>query len=143
MSTMRCEIVTQERRVYQADDVQLVSAPGVEGQLGILPHHAPLVTALDEGVMHVRRADGTEELFAIHGGFMEVLPDRVTVLADVAERAEEINLARAEQAQRRAEDLMKQPFEGQADQLRADMRRSLTRLKVAKRYRERRRGTPD
>ncbi len=144
MSTLRCEIVTQERQIYAADDVQIVLAPGVEGQLGILPHHAPLITALDEGVMQVRRADGTEDVFAIHGGFMEVLPDRVTVLADVAERAEDIDLARAEEARQRAEKLAQQRYEGKEEQERAQMalRRSMTRLKVARRKREGYRGAP-
>lgn len=143
MSGLRCEIVMQERRIYSADDVQMVLAPGVWGQLGILPHHAPLLTALDEGMMHVRHADGREEIFAIHGGFMEVLPDRVTVLADVAERADEIDLERAEQARKRAEELMKQPLE-KADYEKAEaaMRRSLTRLKVARRKREGRTSAP-
>ncbi len=142
MSTLRCAIVTQEKQIYSADNVQMVLAPGIEGQLGILPHHAPLITALDEGVMQVRHADGREEVFAIHGGFMEVLPDRVTVLADVAERADEIDLARAEEAHQRAEKLMEKTYEGQPDHELAEaaMRRSLTRLKVARRKREGRRG---
>lgn len=139
MSIMRCEIVTQERRLFAADDVQIVIAPGADGELGILPHHAALITALAEGVMHVRCSDGTEEIFAIHGGFMEVLPDRVTVLADVAERAEEIDIAQAEEARQRAEELMEQPYAGKEDYARAEaaMRRSLTQLKVARRHRER------
>jgi len=142
MSIMRCEIVTQERQIYSADNVQMVLAPGVEGQLGILPQHAPLLTSLDEGVMQVRLADGKEEFFAIHGGFMEVLPNQVTVLADVAERAEEIDLARAEEARQRAEELMKQSYDGKIDYVQAEaaMRRSLTRLKVARRKREGYRG---
>lgn len=143
MSGLRCEIVTQERRIYAADDVQMVLAPGVWGQLGILPHHAPLLTALDEGVMQVRRADGTEDSFAIHGGFMEVLPDRVTVLADVAERADEIDLERAEEARKRAEELMKRPLEkADYEQAEAALRRSLTRLQVARRKREGRPSPP-
>jgi F-type H+-transporting ATPase subunit epsilon len=138
MSTMRCQVVTQERLIYQAEKVQLVLAPGVEGQLGILPRHAPLITALGEGVMQIRGEDGTEELFAIHGGFMEVLPDRVTVLADVAEQADEIDIARAEAARQRAEELMKRSFDGQVDYEQAEvaMRRSLLRLKVARQHRE-------
>jgi F-type H+-transporting ATPase subunit epsilon len=138
---MQCEIVTQERQLYQAEDVQVVLAPGIEGQLGILPHHAPLLTVLDEGVMQVRHADGTEDTFAIHGGFMEVLPDKVTVLADIAERAEEIDIARAQEAYQRAQELMQQGYEGQDYKpIEASIRRSLTRLKVARRRRERYRG---
>ncbi len=142
MSTMHCEIVTQERQLFSADDVQLVLAPGVNGQVGILPHHAPLMTALEDGMLLVRRADGTEETFAVYGGFMEVVANRVTVLTDAAERAEEIDEALAEEAHKRAQELMKQRYEGKEDYERIEMamRRSLTRLKVARRKREGYRG---
>ena len=136
---LKLEIVTQERRVYSADDVDMVIAPGTEGEMGILPHHAPLITALQEGVMRVKRASGDEEVLAIHGGFMEVLPDKVTVLADTAERAEEIDIARAEEARQRAEELMQQHHEDKTDYARAEaaLRRSSLRLKVASRRRKR------
>lgn len=136
---LKLEIVTQERRVYSADDVEMVVAPGAEGEMGILPHHAPLITALQEGIMRVKRASGDEEVLAIHGGFMEVLPDQVTVLADTAERAEEIDLARAEAARQRAEELMRQHHEDKTDYARAEaaLRRSSLRLKVASRRRKR------
>ena len=136
---LKLEIVTQERRIYSADDVDMVIAPGSEGELGILPHHAPLITALQEGVMRVKRAGGEEEILAIHGGFMEVLPDHVTVLADVAERAEEIDMARAEEARQRAEELMQQHHEDKTDYARAEaaLRRSSLRLKAASRRRKR------
>jgi F-type H+-transporting ATPase subunit epsilon len=139
---LKLEIVTQERRVYSADDVEMVIAPGAEGELGILPHHAPLITALQEGMMRVKRASGEEEVLAIHGGFMEVLPDHVTVLADTAERAEEIDLARAQEARQRAEELMQQHRDDKIDYARAEtaLRRSLVRLKTA--TRQRRRGVP-
>jgi F-type H+-transporting ATPase subunit epsilon len=141
---LKLEIVTQERRVYSADDVEMVIAPGAEGELGILPHHAPLITALQEGMMRVKRASGEEEVLAIHGGFMEVLPDHVTVLADTAERAEEIDLARAEEARQRAEELMKQHRDDKIDYARAEaaMRRSAVRLKVASKRRQRGLPTP-
>ena len=136
---LKLEIVTQERRVYSADDVEMVVAPGTEGEMGILPHHAPLITALQEGMMRVKRASGDEEVLAIHGGFMEVLPDKVTVLADTAERAEEIDIARAEEARQRAEELMQQRHEDKTDYVRAELalRRSSLRLKVASRRRKR------
>jgi F-type H+-transporting ATPase subunit epsilon len=141
---LKLEIVTQERRVYSADDVEMVVAPGSEGELGILPRHAPLITSLQEGVMRVKRAAGREEVLAIHGGFMEVLPDQVTVLADAAERAEEIDLARAEEARQRAEELMKQRREDKVDYVRAEtaLRRSLVRLKIAEGRRRRAMPTP-
>lgn len=137
---LKLEIVTQERRVYSADDVEMVVAPGTQGEMGVLPRHAPLITSLQEGVMRVKHTGGGEEAIAIHGGFMEVLPDRVTVLADAAERAEEIDIARAEEARRRAEELMKQRREDKVDYARAEMalRRSLVRLKIARGRRQHR-----
>jgi F-type H+-transporting ATPase subunit epsilon len=139
---LKLEIVTQERRVYSADDVEMVVAPGIEGEMGILPRHAPLMTLLNEGVMRVKHAGGREEALAIHGGFMQVLPDQVTVLADGAERAEEIDIARAEEARQRAEALMQQAHEDKVDYGRAEaaLRRSLIRLKVVEG--RRRRGVP-
>ena len=102
MSSIRLDIVTAERVVF-SEDVDVVVAPGVEGQLGILPHHAPLMTTLQPGELRVKKG-GEEFSLAISGGFLEVRPDRVIVLADTAERAEEIDVARAEEAKRRAEE---------------------------------------
>ena len=139
---LRLEIVTQERRVYSAEDVEMVIAPGAEGEMGILPHHAPLITSLQAGPMRVKRTGGREDVLAILGGFMEVLPDRVTVMADAAERAEEIDMARAEEARLRAEELMKVRRDDKIDFVRAELalRRSLVRLKVAGGRRQR--GVP-
>jgi F-type H+-transporting ATPase subunit epsilon len=96
MATFRLEIVTAERMIF-SDDVSAVIAWGVEGQLGILPHHAPLMTMLQPGDLMIRK-DKEEEFFAISGGFLEVRPDKVIVLADACERADEIDIARAESA---------------------------------------------
>lgn len=129
---LRLEVVTQERQLFSGE-VDSVLAPGIEGRLGILPHHAPLITALAEGELIARQ--GEEELaFAIHGGFMQVLPDRVIVLADVGERAEEIDLERAEKARQRAEELLKKapPPEVRAEAV-AALRRAHVRLRVARR----------
>ena len=128
---LRLEIVTVERLLY-SEDVDMVIAPGIEGQLGILPRHAPLLTALTYGELRAKRGS-QEESFAIGGGFMEVQPDRVTVLADTAERAEEIDLQRAEAARRRAEERLLAREQNQIDFTRADsaLRRSLIRIKVA------------
>jgi F-type H+-transporting ATPase subunit epsilon len=136
MSQIRCEIVTAERTVF-ADEVDLVVAPGIEGQLGILPHHAPLITALTFGELIIHRENQEDEFIAIGGGFMEVGPDHVTILADSAERAEEIDEARAEAARRRAEETMAQEQREDADLARAEaaLRRSMIRLKVARRKR--------
>jgi F-type H+-transporting ATPase subunit epsilon len=135
MATTRLDIVTAERVVF-SDDVDVVVAPGVEGQLGILPHHAPLMTMLSPGELLVRKG-GEEFSLAISGGFLEVRPDRVIVLADAAERAEEIDIARAEAAKRRAEERLAEHAPGlDAAQAEAALRRSLARLKVVARRRK-------
>lgn len=131
---LQLEIVTPERQLFSGE-VDSVLAPGVEGQLGILPRHAPLISALAIGELVARR--GEEELtFAIHGGFIQVLPDRVIVLADVGERAEEVDAARAERARREAEELLKKepPPELRAEAMMA-LRKAQLRLKVAQRCR--------
>jgi F-type H+-transporting ATPase subunit epsilon len=136
-SSIRLEIVTPERVIY-SDEVDAVVVPGVEGQLGILPHHAPLMTMLQPGELKVRK--GGEEIYvAIFGGFLEVRPDRVIVLADAAERAEEIDVGRAEEAKRRAEQQMTNRVLSEVEKARAEaaLRRSLVQLKVAERRRKR------
>ncbi len=138
MTTIRLEVVTAERAVY-SEDVDIVIAPGVEGQLGILPHHTPLMTLLEPGELIARK--GAEEfILAVSGGFLEVRPDRVIVLADSAERAEEIDIARAEEAKKRAEQRLEERYVPAVDAARAEasLRRSLIRLKVATRRRKRR-----
>jgi len=136
MATFRLEIVTAERMVY-SDDVSAVVAWGVEGQLGILPHHAPLMTMLQPGDILIRK-DKEEEFFAISGGFLEVRPDKVIILADACERAEEIDTARAEEAKRRAQETMKAaPLGADAAAAEAALRRSLARLKAAEKRRRR------
>lgn len=139
MATMRCEVVTPERVVY-ADDVNMVIAPGIEGELGILPHHAPLMTALTYGQLVIRKEGEEDVLMAIGGGFMEVRGDRVTILADTAERAEEIDEERALAARRRAEERLRQRQREDVDFARAEaaLRRSLVRLRVVERARQRR-----
>lgn len=131
---MRCEVITAERVVFQGD-VDEVVAPGSEGQLGILPHHAPLLTTLTYGELTLRRSGREDEFIAIGGGFMEVGPDHVIVLADSAERAEEIDVARAEAARQRAEAIMAQKRREEEEFARAEaaLRRSIARLKVARR----------
>jgi len=138
MASIRLDIVTAERSVY-AEDVDMVIAPGVEGQLGILPHHAPLMTTLQAGELRVKK--GEEEVsLAISGGFLEVRPDRVVVLADAAERAGEIDVARAEEAKRRAQELLAERRAPGIDeaQTEASLHRALARIKVAEKVRRRR-----
>jgi len=136
---MKLDIVTAEQVVF-SEDVDVVVAPGIEGELGILPHHTPLMTMLQPGELRVRK--GGEEIFlVISGGFLEVRPDRIIVLADAAERAEEIDIARAEEAKRRAEERLALPATD-VDLARAEaaLRRSLARLRIAERRRRRKSG---
>ncbi len=139
MANLKLEIVSAERVVY-SEDVEAVIAPGVEGQLGILPHHAPLMTILQAGELRVRRG-AEEDILAISGGFLEVRPDRVIVLADSAERAEEIDGERAEAAKQRAEERLKERGvtpgldEGRVE---AALRRAMARLSVLEKVKRRR-----
>jgi len=135
---LKLEIITAERVVYSADDVREVVLPGVEGELAILPKHAPLMTMLRPGIMRVIHEDREEEL-AVHGGFLEVRDDRVTVLADAAERVEEIDIERAEAARRRAQELMAQRRRDEMEfaAAQAALQRALVRLKLVERVRRR------
>ena len=136
--TIRCEIVSQDKTVFQ-DDVDAVILPGVAGEMGILPHHAPVLTILKYGVIKVRKGN-KEELFAVAGGMAEVQPQIVTILADAAENIEEIDITRAKAAKKRAEDALAKirPDEDHDAYLRmeAALRRSNLRLDVARRYRK-------
>ena len=134
---IRCEIVSQDRTVFEGD-VDMVVLPGAGGEMGILPHHAPVLTTLKFGVIKVRRA-GQENIFAVAGGVAEVQPDLVTVLADAAENVEEIDIARAEYARKRAEEAITKGVPKDADALlnmEAALRRSNLRLDVVRRYRK-------
>lgn len=142
MATLHLEIVTQEKRLYSGD-VDMIVAPGGEGELGILPHHAPLLTTLKEGALRVKQGGG-EEYFSIGGGFMEVQPDHVIVLADVAERADDIDVARAEEARRRAEELLKERPAGlDVEAALASLRRAQIRITVAQKRGTRRADLPE
>jgi F-type H+-transporting ATPase subunit epsilon len=127
--TIKVEIVTAERVVFSGD-VDMVLAPGIEGELGILPHHAPLMTTLVPGTLTARKS-GEDFTLAISGGFLEVRPERVIILADSAERAEEIDIARAEEAKKRAQEQLAHPISqlvaGQAE---ASLRRALARIQA-------------
>ncbi len=134
MPKTRLEIVTAERTVY-SEEVDSIVAPGVEGELGVLPRHAPLLTMLQPGELRVRK--GGEVLnMAITGGFIEVLSDRVIVLADTVERAEEIDESRADASRQRALALLKEKRDPADLAIAvAALRRSQIRLKVARRRR--------
>lgn len=137
MAKLRFELVSPERVVYSDEGVDMVIAPGADGELGILPSHAPLLTALGIGELRLRKGD-EEESFAVHGGFLEVVGNKVIVMADVAEQADEIDLARSEEARERAERRYRDRPEGlDMARLQAALRRSRVRLKVARRRRRR------
>ncbi len=141
MAKLRVEIVTGERVVYTEDDVDMVVAPGIDGTLGILPRHAPLITVLSSGELRIQKG-GREQALVVFGGFMEVTPDRVIVLADTAENVEEIDLARAEEARRRAEASIANR-QGQIDLEEAEvaLRRATLRLRIGQRRGQRRAPT--
>jgi F-type H+-transporting ATPase subunit epsilon len=135
--TIRCEIVSQDRTVFQ-DDVDSILLPGSAGEMGILPHHAPVLTTLKYGVIKVRRR-GHEELFAVAGGVAEVQPTIVTILADAAENIADIDIVRAKAAKKRAEDALAKlsPDQDRDSYLvmEAALRRSNLRLDAVRRYR--------
>ncbi len=134
--SIRCEIVSQDRMVYEGD-VDIVVLPGMDGEMGVLPHHAPLLTTLKYGIIKVR-VKGAEQVFAVAGGVAEIQPDIVTVLADAAENVQEIDVARAEAARRHAEDALAKAKPDDVDTLLAlenALRRSNLRLDAAKRFR--------
>ena len=129
------EIVTPERQVF-SEEVDSVVCPGVEGELGVLPHHAPLLTTLGVGELRIRRGS-EEEYFAIAGGFLQVRPDKVVVMAETADMASEIDLEKAQEARREAEQALTEGFEEPADlaRARASLQRALLRIRVAERRR--------
>ncbi len=139
MSNMRLEIVTAEEVVY-SEDIDILVAPGAGGELGVLPSHAPLLTTLNPGEIKVVR-DSEETYMFVSGGFLEVLGNRVTILANAAEQADDIDIDRAERALQRAQErIASAPADMDLERALASMRRSATRLGVARRRRRTRRG---
>ncbi|MBB6732990.1 F0F1 ATP synthase subunit epsilon [Cohnella zeiphila] len=130
MSTLRLEIVTPERKVYE-QDVNMVVVHGVGGQLGILPHHVPLVTPLKIAPVKAKK-DNSEEFIAVHGGFMEVRKDKVVILAETAELGADIDVARAQQAKDRAEHRLSSK-QDEIDHKRAELalQRAVTRIQTS------------
>jgi len=133
--SIRCEIVSQDRTVFE-DDVDIVVLPGMDGEMGILPHHAPLLTTLKYGLIKVRMR-GEEQVFTVAGGVAEIQPQIVTVLADAAEDVTEIDEERAEAAKRRAEEMLEKGVPADTDAylaIEAALRRSNLRLEAVRRY---------
>lgn len=133
--SIRCEIVSQDRTVFE-EDVDIVVLPGTDGEMGILPHHAPLLTTLKYGLIKVRVKDH-EQVFTVAGGVAEIQPEIVTVLADAAEDVTEIDEERAEAAKRRAEEMLEKGIPADTDAylaIEAALRRSNLRLEAVRRY---------
>jgi F-type H+-transporting ATPase subunit epsilon len=133
---LQLEIVTPERRAF-TDEVDMVIVPGIDGQLGILPHHTRLISALGTGELRIKQG-GTEQVMLISGGFVEVRPDKVVVMADVAERSDEIDAARAVEARKQAEaDLEAAQEQQDMARVRAALQTALMRERIATRRRSR------
>ena len=133
---MMLEITTAERQVY-GEEVDMLIAPGIDGQLGILPRHAPLMTMLQPGELTIRKG-GADSYFTVTGGFMEVLGDRVIILADACERSDEINEERAQEAMRRAQErIANRPADMEMQRALASLRRAQVRLETVRRRRSR------
>jgi F-type H+-transporting ATPase subunit epsilon len=145
MAKLTVEIVTAERQVYSETDVDMVVAPGSEGVLGILPRHASLLTMLRPGSLRVKKG-GTEQEMSVAGGFLQIHADRVLILADQAERADEIDAAKAEEARRQAEQALSEATRSgntiEAEAARAALRVSLAQLGVVRRRRGGQGGVP-
>ena len=141
--SIQCEIVSQDRQVFSGD-ADMVIVPGIQGEMGILPNHSPLLSTLKFGILRVRYK-GQEQIFTIAGGVIEVQPNLVTVMADAAENVHEIDIGRAEAAKRRAEDILKQGPPPDSDsylKIESALRRSNLRLEAVKRYRGQRSRFP-
>ena len=136
MVTMRLEIITAEREIL-SDEVDVLVAPGIDGELGILPYHAPLMIALQPGEIMIRK-DGEESYLAVSGGFLEVMGNKVTILADACEHSEEIDEERAQQAVQQAQErLAMRAADASLEQATAAVRRAEVRLRVSRSRRRR------
>ncbi len=131
MSNFKLDVVTPERVIF-SDQVNSVNAPGVEGELGILPHHCPLITLLQPGQIAIKKA-GEETLIAVSGGFVEVRPDRVIILADIADRDDEVDSLKAEEAKQQAERALREKQISEIDKAQAEvaLRHAVACLRIA------------
>ena len=138
---IRCEIVSQDRQVFQGD-ADIVVVPGEAGEMGILPNHAPLLSTLKMGLIKVRY-QGQEQEYTVSGGIVEIQPDIITILADAAENVQEIDIARAESARQRAEEYLTKGLPPGTDEflaMEAALKRSNLRLEAARKYRRQQPG---
>ena len=133
MAKLSIELVTPESLLVDEDNIDMVIAPGVAGQLAVLPNHAPLITELEPGVIVLRR-DDADHMLAVSGGFFEILRNKITVLADTSERSTEIDLERAQAARDRALQELSVPLEpGDALRARIALLRAIARIRAAER----------
>lgn len=132
MKTIKVSVVTPDGPVYESD-VEMVSTKAKSGELGILPGHIPLVAPLEIGAVRLKLAGGKQEQIAVSGGFLEVRPEQVTVLAQAAEKASDIDVERAQRAKERAEQRLQQAQQEHVDFKRAELalRRAVNRLNVS------------
>jgi len=130
---LRVEIITPEGELLDIEDATHVLLPGASGQIGILPGHSPLASSLQVGLIHIDRQAEKSELLATSGGFLEVNSDHIMVLAETAERAEEIDVDRARRALKRAKERIHRTEETERAELEASIARANTRLRAADR----------
>jgi F-type H+-transporting ATPase subunit epsilon len=134
---LQLEIVSPERQAF-TDEVDMVIVPGIDGQLGILPHHTRLISALGVGELRIKKGGSTEQSLLISGGFVEVRPDKVIVMADLAEHSDEIDEAKAVEARKRAESELEQTKDPiDLARVRASLQTALMRERIATRRRSR------
>jgi F-type H+-transporting ATPase subunit epsilon len=135
---IKFEIVTPERVVLK-EEIKQITLPTRSGEITVLPDHIPLVSSLVPGVIHIKKRNGEDEIISVSGGFLEVLKDKVVILADTAERAEELDMSRAEEAHRRAAELKEKARRGEDinfAEVNAAIERELARTKAVKRWRK-------
>lgn len=137
-TTIQIEIVSTEKSLYSGDATMVV-APGVSGELGILPQHAPLLTRIKPGVLKILMEDGNQDLFYVSGGVLEVQPEKITVLADVAERGDDLDEERAQQARQAAEEkLASATPDLDYATAQAELARAVAQLQIIQKLRKRR-----
>lgn len=137
MATLQCRVVSAREELY-AGDISMLIATGTEGEIGILPGHTPLITLLKPGVMRVQTQDGQEEVIYVSGGVLEVQPKLVTVLADTAMRANDLDEAKIEEARKKAEQmLVNQSDTVQTNAALASLAESVAQLQTIQKYKNR------
>jgi len=134
---LRVEIITQEGKIFEEPAADMVIVPGSEGEMGILPHHAPVLTTMGFGELRVKKG-GAEEGFIIYGGIVEIRPDRVIALADLAESSFAVDTQAAQEARTRAQELMKSgPPEEEQQTLLQELHRAEVAVRVSQKARSR------